>query len=302
MAAPYGSFNQDFGVAAERPGSGLMKRKKMNLVAITLNILVPWLIFCGIFGAKSFSLSHTYPSLGWLIVALGFGVAGVAGVLAFRSQRTEEDPKWYAFASLAIFIAVVLATILGTINYMYNMGPFYDIENLNVYPSVEVDADKGQQMMDAGRVYFEEGTTLDLAKSMAFQNQDTYCVAPIIAPKADAMSYYDFWAVGTNCCPGKTPKFQCGEYRNKDARAGMRQMREDQRPFFRLAVQQAEAAFNIHAEHPLFFTWVQDPVAGMNVSKQAGYKYYLMGIFGHFTFNLFAVACAVVGFSRMGAN
>lgn len=296
MATPYGSF-QDYGAG---PSVAPMKRKKMNLVAISLNILTPWFVFCAVMGAKSFD--YTSSLLGWAFVVLGFGVAALAGILAWRSQRTEgDDPKWYTFAALAMFVAVVLASILGSVNYLYNMGPFYDLQNLNVYPSVSVDVDKGQQMMDAGRVYFEAGTTLDTTKAMAFQNQDTYCVTPIVAPQGDVMTSYDFWAVGVNCCPGKKPEFQCGEYRNKDARAGVRLMREDQRPFFRLAVQQAEAAFNLKSEHPLFFTWMQDPVAAMNIGKQAGYKFFLMSIFGHFTFNLFCVACAVVGFSRMGA-
>ena len=67
-------------------------------------------------------------------------------------------------------------------NYWYNMQPYYDIENINTYPAV-LDSDgakrswqdtilvghttirevnpareKGQQLMDAGRVYFEDGT------------------------------------------------------------------------------------------------------------------------------------------------
>eukprot|EP00438_Fugacium_kawagutii_P029114 Skav233711 [mRNA] locus=scaffold2120:100002:105477:+ [translate_table: standard] len=112
--------------------------------------------------------------------------------------------------------------------------------------------EKGQQLMDAGRVYFEDGTGLDTSKSMAFRNLDRYCVAPIV-----------FGQVGVNCCSGTTADFRCGEFDNPKARSGLRLMRqmpraggletasermtvtlnqgEDQRPFFRLAVQQAEA-------------------------------------------------------------
>ena len=37
------------------------------------------------------------------------------------------------------------------------MQPFYDVENLNTYPSVNPAREKGQQLMDAGRVYFADG-------------------------------------------------------------------------------------------------------------------------------------------------
>eukprot|EP00971_Amphidinium_carterae_P179620 3562419-Amphidinium_carterae.1 len=38
----------------------------------------------------------------------------------------------------------------GDMNFWYNMQPFYDVENLNTYPSVNPAREKGQQLMDAG--------------------------------------------------------------------------------------------------------------------------------------------------------
>jgi len=205
------------------------------------------------------------------------------------------------FAAVAFGLAVFLATTFGDMNFWYNMQPFYDIENLNTYPSVNPAREKGQQLMDAGRVYFSDGTGLDMRKAMGFKNLDLYCVAPIVHGQ-DQLASYDFWAVGLNCCSGVSSDFRCGEFNNPHARSGLRLMRDDQRPFFRLAVQQAEAAYNIKATHPLFFYWMQDPVAEMNSYRDDGFKYYLLGIFTHFAFNLFCVVCAVVGFSKIGAR
>ena len=135
----------------------------------------------------------------------------------------------------------MLAAILGDLNFWYYMQPYYDIENLNTYPSVNPAREKGQQLMDAGRVYFADGTSLDMKKAMAFKNLDLYCVAPIVQG-TEQLASYDFWAVGINCCSGVSSDFRCGEFNNVHARAGLRVMKDDQRPFFRLAVQQAEAA------------------------------------------------------------
>merc|ERR550537_1829450 len=79
-------------------------------------------------------------------------------------------------------------------NFWYNMQPFYDIENLNTYPSVNPARERGQQLMDAGRVYFADGTGLDMKKAMGFKNLDLYCVCPIVNGNAQLASY-DFWAV-----------------------------------------------------------------------------------------------------------
>jgi len=275
------------------------KRRRMNLVAICVNILLPWLLFCTIYAAMSFFLHYQRPTLAWLLVLVGFGMSGVAAFLAHRAKQRAQDATWFTFAAISMAVAVALATVVGDMNFWYNMQPFYDISNLNTYPSVNPAREKGQQLMDAGRVYFAEGTTLDMRKAMGFKNLDLYCVAPIVSGQQQLASY-DFWAVGINCCSGVSSDFRCGEFNNPQARSGLRLMRDDQRPFFRLAVQQAEAAYNIKSTHPLFFHWMQDPVMAMNDYRDDGFKYYLLGIFTHFSFNVFCVVCAVVAFSKIG--
>merc|ERR1719148_511814 len=275
------------------------KRRRMNLVAVCLNIFMPWFLFCTLYAALSFTFHYQHPTAAWGLVFLGFFVSLVMAFLALRAKARDRDPMWYTFAALAFFLATCLAAVFGDMNFWYNMQPFYDIENLNTYPSVNPAREKGQQLMDAGRVYFADGTGLDMRKAMGFKNLDLYCVAPIVHGD-EQLATYDFWAVGVNCCSGVSSDFRCGEFNNPHARSGLRLMRDDQRPFYRLAVQQAEAAYNIKATHPLFFYWMQDPVAEMNAYKDDGFKYYLLGMFTHFAFNLFCVVCAVVGFSKIG--
>lgn len=274
------------------------KRKRLNVVSMLINVLAPWLVFCGVFGAMSFYTHYTSPLLAWLVVLAGAAISALAGVLAYRTKMRDRDPTWYTFAFLAASLATIFATVFGDMNYWYNMQPYYDIENINTYPSVNPGRKKGQQLMDAGRVYFEDGTGLDTSKSMAFRNLDRYCVAPIVFGQ-EPLASYDFWAVGVNCCSGTTADFRCGEYDNPKARSGLRLMREDQRPFFRLAVQQAEAAYNIKANHPLFFYWMQDPVAEVMKYRSDGFKYAFIAIATHFAFNLLCVAGAAFAFSKI---
>ncbi|CAD7924294.1 unnamed protein product [Amoebophrya sp. A120] len=275
------------------------KKKRINLVAVCMNIFLPWFLFAALYAILSFSFHYQQPAAAWLCVGLGLLVSlGAIGV-AFASRGQSRDPSWYLFSGLMLFLAVVLAAIFGDMNFWYNMQPFYDIENLNTYPSVDPATQTGQRLMDAGRVYFADNTRLDTSKAMGFKNLDLYCVAPIVNGN-QALETYDFWAVGLNCCSGVSSDFRCGEFNNPHARSGLRLMRDDQRPFFRLAVQQAAAAHHLKSTHPLFFYWLQDPVGEMNSYRDQGFKYYLLGIFTHFAFNLFATTVAVIGFSRIG--
>merc|ERR1719272_1249243 len=124
----------------------------------------------------SFTMHYSRPTLTWMLVIAGFGVAFLAGGFAWRAKQRDRDPMWYIFSALAFFVAACLAVTFGDLNFWYNMQPFYDVENLNTYPSVNPAKQKGQQLMDAGRVYFADQTVLDMNKAIAFKNLDLYCV------------------------------------------------------------------------------------------------------------------------------
>merc|ERR1719502_1744702 len=109
-------------------------------------------------------------------------------------------------------------------------------------------------------IQFTKGSSLWLQRSIGFKNEDVYCVAPIRSAN-NTQSTFDFWAVGINCCSGHAPDFQCGEFSNPMARSGLRVMDLQARDNFRLAVKEAEAAFNIQAPHPVFMHWMMDPQA-----------------------------------------
>mmetsp|Transcript_72956 Transcript_72956/g.144573 ORF Transcript_72956/g.144573 Transcript_72956/m.144573 type:complete len:144 (-) Transcript_72956:49-480(-) len=139
---------------------------------------------------------------------------------------------------------------------------------------------------------------------MVFRDIDLHCVAPVgiqngTDGKMPVLGNYDFWAVGLNCCPGESPDFHCGEFSNPRAHSGLRLMRDELRPFFRLAVQQAAATFNIQAKHPIFLYWLQDPTKEMNAYQEEGFKYFTLGIFSYFSIQFFLVVAGSMGFAKL---
>jgi len=285
-------------------------RQRLNIVALLVALFVPWLIFCAMYWTMSFSLHYRNPFLCYFLVLVGLCVVLIIGLLAFNAMRSKQEasstnyyhtPTWLVFLFATCLLAWLLGSVAGDINFFHHAEPYYDITNLNTYPNVDPSLMRGQQLMDAGRIMFTEGTSLDLSRSMGFKNLELYCVAPIVAGKDPKhIPSYDFWAVGMNCCSGSRADFHCGEFNNAKAAAGLRLMRDDQRAYFRLAVQQAEAAYNIKADHPLFFSWMQDPIAEVTTYMDQANKYFLIGIFAFFLLQIFLVVVACMAFSKMG--
>jgi len=253
MHTSYGNAGNQYGAYGGRmTGEGGAKilssvrgqRKRVNIYAICVSLFVPWLMFTFLNALLSFQTHYTSPALCYmgaaaaLFIVFGFGLSAFVAIRARAAGDQGREPTWLVFIFVTSLLAWVLAVTAGNNNFWRNMQPFFDVLNLSSYPSVNTAQTRGQQLMDAGRIVFTPGTHLDVSKAMGFRNLDTYCVAPITSVDSPVSSY-DYWAVGTNCCSGQAGDFQCGEFNNPNARAGLRLMSDDDRAFYRLAVQQS---------------------------------------------------------------
>lgn len=284
------------------------QRQRLNLVPALLSLFLPWVMFCFIYGLMSSSLRYHVPEVCNALLWLSFvGVLSIGGMAMIKSMMRKMDvrqdyaPNWIIFIFLTTLVAWTVGVVLGRLNYRTFMQPYYDYNDLNSYTAVNPARTRGQQMMDAGRVTFVDNATIDLRLSMGFRNLDTYCVAPVTTSGLP-LYYYDYWVVGLGCCSSRAADFHCGEYDNPRAKSGLRMMSDEMQPFFRLAVQQAEADHNIKADHPLFFYWTEDATDLMMASQREGYKWFLIGMLVHFAWQSTCVAMALQSFGKLARD
>lgn len=257
-------------------------RKRLNKCAIFVCIMLPWAIFAGTqwLWASEVHYFHGYQACFIVSCLLFVGILFLAKAwLSKRKQAAlegEEDPTWYLFLAVACVLAWVLGLTCGMLNYSQNMAPYFHLHDLNVVQGVDPATSGGQEFLDASTIVFNNGSHVDQSLSLAFKDSTLYCVAPITVGSLP-FATYDFWAVGTNCCNPFGGQFWCGgQVSNPDAHSGLRLMNENERPFYRLAVEQAEAEYKIVGRHPLFFHWVLEPTGKMEGYRHSGWK--MMGI------------------------
>jgi len=246
-------------------------------------------------------LHFSRPTLIFTIVGLVGGVPlASVGFLAWWT-RAGYDPSWYKMSFMLMLTAYVCGIFAGEYNYYNYLLKFYQIERLQTYPHVDVGKESGQHLQDAGRVYFAAGTVIDPTRTWHFKAGSTYCVAPLIS--SPGQETVDFWAVGKDCCGTDSSDFRCGDFSNSNARAGLRFIESgvvQERQFFRLAVQGAEAVFKLSSPSPLFFEWSQDPLALLNESRDRGWGHLTVGCLTFFVYNIFAVIVATTCFACLG--
>lgn len=285
-------------------------RKRLNGTAIILSVLVPWLLFTVVFALMSFGFHYHQPLLCYstvaLILVLTTGCFSCLSQAHYRQlgyasefdEEEEYEPMWYRFLSIASFFAIVIAIILGGINFG-SMREAFELQSLNTYTNVNPAAYLGQQLVDAGRVAFTESSYVDVTKSMAFKETDTYCVAPVVSPSTTSKTNLDFWVIGKNCCSTSGADFHCKGYMDQRYKGGLRLMNDAERPYYRLAVQQAEAKYKVSTHKPLFFVWSTDPIDYTKEVLRNGTKMYYLGIIAAIIFQFFFVVATTLVFAKV---
>lgn len=226
----------------------------------------------------------------------------------FRQERKSIRMWLVVFTMTAI--GTVLGCIFGEATYFENILKHYTYEDMASYTNIDPSGDQGGAFMDAGRVYFKEGTYVPDYRALAFKNMDTYCIAPIIRQPLDSSveasatisgftlppsGTIDWWAVGTNCCGEDGNSFTCGSVANAKARSGLRLLDETAQKNYLIAVQEWVGTTGLPARHPLFFTWTVDPYSDMKDLYTNAWSsfwrtlmlYSICAVFGTFFFMVF---------------
>eukprot|EP00425_Heterocapsa_triquetra_P032593 CAMPEP_0195103270 /NCGR_PEP_ID=MMETSP0448-20130528/71660_1 /TAXON_ID=66468 /ORGANISM="Heterocapsa triquestra, Strain CCMP 448" /LENGTH=325 /DNA_ID=CAMNT_0040138917 /DNA_START=115 /DNA_END=1092 /DNA_ORIENTATION=- len=280
------------------------RRGMPSLLAVSVAFLLPCAIFVGVCASVSFGVANSglVANLGVLLLA---ALVGYYVYRAWRKQQqgTRMQPAWHLFLLGTVFATWLAAMVVGRYNFA-TIAPYYHMGTMNTYVDVDPARTTGAAVMDAGRILFVQGTHLNISRSMGFRSSSMYCVAPIVAAppaggnaSAEPLSY-DFWAVGVGCCSGQQADFKCGEA-DWYAGAGMRLLDDGQRPYFQMAVQQAEATFGITSTHPVFLRWTKDPILEVNAHREQACQQLIVAIFSFGVFQLFLVAAATVAFAKV---
>lgn len=268
----------------------------------------------------TFAFAITYLCLGFelryssLVVAVLLGPGtfvvfclAVSLVIYLRRRRRQSIRIWVGIL-IGMIAGVLAGAACANAEYWSYAVKYYTYKDMASYTNVDVGMDIGQSYMDAGLVYFKEGTYVRKVKALAFHNGATYCVAPIVrqplqisATAAGASSFQmmtetgfvppasgtvDFWAVGKDCCGESGNTFECGAASSSVARSGMRLLNDRERAMYLLAVQEWAASAGLPVRHPLFFEWVKDPLEDLDGYKSSAWDEFWMNLLIFFLFSL----------------
>jgi len=289
----------------------LKHRRRLNCVPVLLAFLLPWGLCMLAFGLATFSSHYEEPLVTVLIVAVLFVVSLSLLITNLQDRTKSSESRFFpVYIGAASTIAVALGWALGDMTFWSFMHPSYEAEHLAKYTNVDPSSQlsragqvvpaQGRRYQDAGQIYFSHEAVVDVNRSASFKMGDLYCVAPIINPDCQGACGHDFWAVGKNCCSEGKGTFWCGAYDKPRAKSGIRMLTGSMRPFYRLAVLQAEGMWGLTSVHPLFFRWVEDPVAEIKQWKKAGIRRFLVVMYGSFFASLACLGLVLKSTRRVG--
>jgi len=294
------------------------QRSLISPLEILCGVFWPTFIF-GYIGRTSISKLryHHYPFVIIVTIVLPLLINAWWTRNIYKRIRQGILPRrWKLVLCIVLWFAIFAAILRGETLFWRYSRSYYQFQDMASYVNISPSTDRGQTYMDAGQVYFKEGSRVEVSKAMAFQEDQIYCVAPIVRETLDSKGKpgialsgddgsgskedmektasqaggnqgngalkippsgtVDFWAVGMNCCDPSGLNFRCGDTLNPLARAGIRVLRDDTRAFFLLAVQEWTAWLQMPAKHPLFFHWVQDPLLEVDMFRWNALKFFYL--------------------------
>mmetsp|Transcript_8571 Transcript_8571/g.20842 ORF Transcript_8571/g.20842 Transcript_8571/m.20842 type:complete len:336 (+) Transcript_8571:471-1478(+) len=262
----YGSTDPSL-VTAQHRAAAYNKPLTLDYYSQFLILLLPLGVFyaCVYFLAGRFY--HELPHIADVLIAwfLFFYFFHLAFVLYKFKLGRLFFKKWHVLFQVGLASGLFGGIFTGKLVYETYGHKWYSYQDLADYVLIDPANARGQSYMDSGALYFKQGTRVATESATVFQDTKLYCVAPIIGQPLEGnlppSATFDFWAVGTDCCKPDGASFKCGEVDNNLAKAGMRVINSEEVAFYRLAVEQWSNEFGLPSRHPLFFTWVQDPVS-----------------------------------------
>ena len=281
------------------------RRRRVNCVPLLLAWLLPYFTFVFSFSTAAFFVHYAAPLSSTLCEVFVLAACLSRVPWAYRSWKrgAAKEGFYPVYITAAVLLAALTGWALGDFTFWRHMEPSYAAISMASYTEVDPSSTRlangqvvptdGGRFQDAGQVYFNHDTVLDVNRSFSFKLADLYCVAPIRNKRCSEPCGSDFWAIGKNCCSEDGSKFQCGDAESRRAKSGLRLVEATDLPFYRLAVIQATGKHKMISPHPIFFTWLEDPVAELHSWQREGFRLFVLAMFGAFIFSGAALALAV---------
>jgi len=253
------------------------KRIRMNLIPLILMLVLPWAAFVLTCSLTAFKPKYLFPGVVDVILVVLVITWLMSIPFAVWARWSYTDPTWYTYLAIVLGAGVIAGPPCGGFIFKNLMEPYYRVNDLKTIHKVDVGVERGDTMLDAGIVDFVADNHLDEMRSWHFKHHTTYCVAPIVTSRHDGpkSGSYDFWAVGKDCCSTTSADFRCGAWGHPHANKAIRATSDEDLPYYRLAVEQAETLYGVVSANPVFFMWSTDPEAEVLSWEEKGYKDFL---------------------------
>lgn len=240
-------------------------------------------VFATAYACSCFSVRYADKTLASVGILVCIAACAVVTAVAFARFRGRRPCRSLLASAILSWLGLMYGKWFGDKYWQHNMMKYYTWPDMANYVNIDPDTDQGQSYMDAGTVYFREGSYVLEDHAIAFLNGARYCVAPVVraspnvtVPRQTVNGFVlprsgtvDFWAVGTDCCGPDGRNYRCGDVKSMIARSGLRILDSTSQSMYLLGVQEWSATTGLPVKHPLFFSWVKDPILHAENLKDA---------------------------------